>query len=32
LDGEVEIVQSPLHYRLRLGALRIRVPAANSKL
>jgi diacylglycerol kinase family enzyme len=26
LDGEVEIMQSPLHYRLRLGALRIRVP------
>jgi diacylglycerol kinase family enzyme len=27
LDGEVEIMQSPLHYRLRLGALRMRVPA-----
>jgi diacylglycerol kinase family enzyme len=26
LDGEVEIMQSPLHYRLRLGALHIRVP------
>ena len=29
LDGEVEIMQSPLHYRLRLGALRMRVPAAT---
>ncbi|HEY4284433.1 MAG TPA: diacylglycerol kinase family protein [Chthoniobacterales bacterium] len=29
LDGEVEIMQSPLHYRLRLGALRIRLPSAN---
>ena len=27
LDGEVEIMQSPLRYRLRLGALRMRVPA-----
>jgi diacylglycerol kinase family enzyme len=27
LDGEVEIMQSPLHYRLILGALRMRVPA-----
>jgi diacylglycerol kinase family enzyme len=26
LDGEVEIMHSPLHYRLRLGALHIRVP------
>jgi diacylglycerol kinase family enzyme len=26
LDGEVEIMQSPLHYRLRIGALRIRLP------
>lgn len=26
LDGEVRIMQSPLHYRLRLGALRTRVP------
>jgi diacylglycerol kinase family enzyme len=26
LDGEVEIMQSPLHYRLRPGALHIRVP------
>ena len=26
LDGEVEIMQSPLHYRLRLDALRVRVP------
>ena len=25
LDGEVEIMQSPLHYRLRLDALRVRV-------
>jgi diacylglycerol kinase family enzyme len=30
LDGEVEIMQSPLHYRLRLGALHMRVPATNS--
>jgi diacylglycerol kinase family enzyme len=30
LDGEVEMMQSPLRYRLRLGALRIRVPAVNS--
>jgi diacylglycerol kinase family enzyme len=30
LDGEVEMMQSPLHYRLRLGALHIRVPAVNS--
>ena len=29
LDGEVEIMQSPLHYRLRTGALRMRVPAAT---
>ena len=29
LDGEVEIMQSPLHYRLRLDALRVRVPAAT---
>jgi diacylglycerol kinase family enzyme len=29
LDGEVEIMQSPLHYRLRPGALRIRLPAAT---
>ena len=29
LDGEVEIMKSPLHYRLRLDALRMRVPAAN---
>ena len=28
LDGEVEMMQSPLHYRLRLGALRIRLPPA----
>jgi diacylglycerol kinase family enzyme len=27
LDGEVEMMQSPLHYQLRLGALKIRVPA-----
>ena len=26
LDGEVRIMQSPIHYRLRVGALRIRVP------
>jgi diacylglycerol kinase family enzyme len=26
LDGEVRIMQSPLHYRLRPGALRVRVP------
>jgi diacylglycerol kinase family enzyme len=29
IDGEVEIMQSPLHYRLRLDALRVRVPAAT---
>jgi diacylglycerol kinase family enzyme len=29
LDGEVEIMKSPLHYRLRLDALRTRVPAVN---
>jgi diacylglycerol kinase family enzyme len=29
LDGEVEIMQSPLHYRLRLGALRIHLPPAT---
>lgn len=29
LDGEVEIMHSPLHYRLRLGALRIRLPRAT---
>ena len=29
LDGEVEIMQSPLHYRLRPGALRIRLPPAT---
>ena len=29
LDGEVEIMKSPLHYRLRLDALRMRVPAVN---
>ena len=29
LDGEVELMQSPLHYRLRLGALRIRLPSAT---
>ncbi|MEP6810779.1 MAG: diacylglycerol kinase family protein, partial [Chthoniobacterales bacterium] len=26
LDGEVEMMSAPLHYRLRLGALRVRVP------
>ena len=31
LDGEVEIMQSPLHYRLRPGALRIRLPSSNSE-
>jgi diacylglycerol kinase family enzyme len=31
LDGEVEIMQSPLHYRLRTGALRMRVPAATQR-
>lgn len=30
LDGEVEIMRSPLHYRLRLDALRVRVPPSNS--
>lgn len=30
LDGEMEIMHSPLRYQLRPGALRIRVPAANS--
>lgn len=29
LDGEVEIMRSPLHYRLRLGALHIRLPPAT---
>jgi diacylglycerol kinase family enzyme len=29
LDGEVEMMDAPLRYQLRLGALRIRVPAAN---
>jgi diacylglycerol kinase family enzyme len=29
LDGEVEIMESPLHYRLRPGALRIRLPPAT---
>jgi diacylglycerol kinase family enzyme len=31
LDGEVEIMQSPLHYRLRLGALRICLPSATQR-
>jgi len=31
LDGEVEIMQSPLHYRLRPAALRIRLPSSNSE-
>jgi diacylglycerol kinase family enzyme len=31
LDGDVKMIKAPLHYRLRLGALRVRVPAANSK-
>jgi diacylglycerol kinase family enzyme len=31
LDGEVEIMQSPLHYRLRPGALRIRLPPATQR-
>ncbi len=30
LDGEVEIMPAPLLYRLRLGALRVRVPASQS--
>ena len=29
LDGEVEMMSAPLHYRLRVGALRVRVPAAH---
>lgn len=29
LDGEVEMMDVPLHYRLRKGALRVRVPAVN---
>jgi diacylglycerol kinase family enzyme len=31
LDGEVEVMQSPLHYRLRPGALRIRLPPATQR-
>ena len=31
VDGEVEIMQSPLHYRLRPRALRIRLPSSNSE-
>ena len=31
LDGDVKMIRAPLHYRLRLGALRVRVPAENSK-
>jgi diacylglycerol kinase family enzyme len=27
LDGEVEMIDAPLRYRLRVGALRVRVPA-----
>lgn len=26
LDGEVEMMRAPLQYRLRVGALRVRVP------
>ena len=29
LDGEVEIMHTPLHYRSRPGALRVIVPAAR---
>ena len=29
-DGEVTIMQSPLHYRVRPGALRVRVPKVTS--
>jgi diacylglycerol kinase family enzyme len=29
LDGEVEIMHPPLHYRSRPGALRVIVPASN---
>ena len=29
LDGEVEMITAPLHYKLRLGALRVRVPATD---
>ena len=29
LDGEVEIMHPPLHYRSRAGALRVIVPAGS---
>lgn len=29
LDGEVKMMDVPLHYRLRIGALHVRVPAVN---
>ncbi len=29
LDGEVEIMEAPLRYRLRIGALRVRVPGTQ---
>jgi diacylglycerol kinase family enzyme len=31
LDGEVEMMEAPLHYRLLRGALRVRVPLTHSR-
>ena len=31
LDGEVEVMETPLHYRVRPGALQVIVPAEESK-
>jgi diacylglycerol kinase family enzyme len=31
LDGEVRLLKTPLHYRIRQGALRVIVPAAESR-
>jgi diacylglycerol kinase family enzyme len=28
-DGEVNVMQTPLHYRIRPGALRVMVPSAG---
>jgi diacylglycerol kinase family enzyme len=30
VDGEVEMMRAPLHYRLRLGALKVHVPAPKA--
>ncbi len=32
LDGEVAVMSTPLHYRVRPGALRVLVPRSNSEL